>query len=454
MIRSTKDLTRGPVFKTMIRFTVPIILTNFLQHLYTTADTVAVGQFVGKHALAAVGSTTYVTGLLINLFVGLAAGANAVFAQYYGAGERDRLHRAVSTSLITGLVAGLFLVIVGTVFTEPILRLICVPEDIMEDAALYVRIFFSGVPFSLLYNFGAGLLRAMGDTKRPMAILSLSGLVNVGVNLLLVAVFHFGVAGVAVATVVSQVLSCAAVLVILFHPRGEIMMTLREMRFYFEELRAICRIGIPTGLNSVLFTLTNTLIQSNVNSFGSELIAANTAAQNLDGFIYLAFNAFSISVTSFVGQNYGAKKYRRIDRGTVTAIFSGMAFSFSLALVIVLFPAFFIGLFNPDPSVVTLAKPRLLIVGLMYFLYTPAEVLMGSMRGMGESLRPFIVNIACVCGIRIMWICTVFRALGTQESLYFAYPVSWIFISIATVILFFMARKKRYEFPLPPDPAE
>ncbi|MBQ3865721.1 MAG: MATE family efflux transporter, partial [Clostridia bacterium] len=412
---------------------------------------VVVGRFEGKVALAAVGSTSAITMLILNLFLGLSLGANVICARHFGAQDRDRLHRAMDTAVITAAVAGVALILVGFFASRSLLTLMGCPENVIGQATLYMKVYFCGSPFSMLYNFGAGILRAHGDTKRPMYILTVSGLVNVGMNLLFVIVFRMGVAGVAAATVLSQAVSCSAVLIFLFHPDGGVGMRLKKMQFDWKEFRAICGIGIPAGLNGITFALSNSILQSSVNSFGDVVMAGNTAANNLDNFIYLSLSAFTTANASFVGQNYGAKKYRRIDRGVLVGSLCAVSLSLFVAGMINLFPGFFIGAFAKDPEIIAVAAEKLMIVGFLYPLFVPTEQCTAALRGMGDSLRPFLVNVICVCGIRILWVFTVFQAFRTPFFLYLCYPVSWFASSTAMLILFFRARKKYYEFPLPPE---
>lgn len=445
------DLTQGKVLPTLIRFAVPVLLSNLLQQLYSAADTVVVGKFSDKTALAAVGSTGAVTTLILNLFLGLSVGANVVVATYHGAGEHERKRRAMDTSIIIAAIGGLFLTVFGLIFARSILHLMGSPDSVIDQAALYMRIYFLGVPFSLLYNFGSGILRAHGDTKRPMYILSASGLVNVLLNLLLVIKFHLSVAGVAIATVTSQVLSSLCVLFILFHPRDAFAMRVKKMKFDKKEFFAISRVGIPAGLNGITFSLANVVVQSATNSFGDTVIAANSAANSLDAFIYLCLTAFTTAAVSFVGQNFGAKKYRRIDRGVMVGTLCSAVCSLFVASMFNLFPNFFLGLYSDDPEVIALAARKLLIIGMGYSIYSLSEQATAATRGMGDSTRPFIVNLVCICGTRLLWIFTVFQFFRTPDVLYACYPVSWVFSTTAMFLSFLHCRKKHYEFPLPPE---
>ena len=450
-----KDLTRGPVFKSLLLFTMPILLSHLLQQLYSTADTVMVGQFVSKEALAAVGSTSPVTLLILNLFSGFAVGANVVCAQYFGAKDEARLRRAMETSLISAAAAGIVLQIIGISCAGIFLGWMGCPDDVIGLAALYMRVRFISIPCSLLYNCGAGILRAHGDTKRPMRILMISGLINVVFNFLFVAVLPFGVAGVAAATAVSQTFSCVVTMIILFRPHGEFRLKLREMRFSGTIMKKVAVVGIPAGLNSITFNFANTLLQRKINTFGSSIMAGNSAANSLNAYIYISFTVFAIAAASFVGQNYGAKEYRRIDRGVWASLIYGVVFSLFLGLLINRFPEFFVGLFSKDPAMVDFALAKLRIVGILYFLMAPGEILTFALRGMGESLRPFLINSFCICGVRILWIYLIFPLVPTPEFLYWCYAVSWVFSDVAMAICFFIIRKRKYKDPLPePEPAE
>lgn len=436
------NLTEGNVTTKLILFVLPIMLSGVLQQLYNAADAVVVGKFAGERALAAVGATPALTNLILNLFLGLSAGNNVVCARHFGAGNRERLSRAVHTSVLLGLFSGIILSVFGLIFSSPLLSLMGTPENVLPLATLYMRIFFLGAPFSLLYNFGAGVLRAIGDTRRPLYILFASGIVNVCVNLICVVGFHMDVAGVALGTVISQLLSAAAIMVILMKTDGDYKFTLRNARFYASELRGIIRIGIPAGLNGIMFSLSNVIIQAAVNSFKETAIAGNTASANIEVFFFLVVSSLEQGLVSFTGQNIGAGNHKRIDR----AVFSAhciAAVELAIMGVAVYFGRnFFLGLFTDSQDVIAIGTIKLTIICVCYFLYIPNQICGGALRGFGKSLTPTLINALFVCVTRIIWIIVFYPMNPTLRMLYLAYPISWGLSSVAQLIAYVAMRRK------------
>ncbi len=436
-------MTEGPLLPKILSFSGPLILTGILQLLYNAADVIVVGNFAGHEALAAVSSTGSLINLLVNVFMGLSVGASVVVARNFGARDVVSMRKAEHTSMTLALFMGIGVGIFGFFMARPMLELMESPPDVIDGASLYVRIYFLGMPANMLYNFGAAILRAVGDTKRPMVYLMISGLVNVLLNLLLVIVFHMDVAGVAIATVASQVISMVLVLLCLLRTRGSIQLNLRECRIDRKSMREIIRIGLPAGLQGSLFSISNVLIQSSVNSFGSLVVAGNGVASNLEGFVYTAMNAQHQACMTFASQNYGAGKTDRVKKtlwcclGIVTVI------GLSMGLMMYLFGSQLMGLYNSDPGVIANGLIRMGIILPTYFLCGTMDVMVGQLRGIGCSVTPMIVSLAGACVFRILWILTVFAANHTLTILYLSYPISWGLTFAAHFICYTLVSRKR-----------
>ena len=437
------DMTQGPLLPQILSFSGPLILTGILQLLYNAADVIVVGNYAGHEALAAVSSTGSLINLLVNVFMGLSVGASVVIARYYGARDVVSMRRAEHTAMTLALFMGIGVGIFGFLLARPLLQLMDSPPDVIDGAALYVRIYFLGMPANMLYNFGAGVLRAVGDTKRPMYYLMIAGLINVVLNLLLVIVFHLDVAGVAIATVASQVVSMVLVLICLLRTRGPMQLNLEECRIDGKSVREIIRIGLPAGLQGSLFSISNVLIQSSVNSFGSLVVAGNGVASNIEGFVYTAMNAQHQAAMTFASQNYGARKPDRVRRtlwcclGSVTVIGLGMG------LLFLLLAPQLMGLYNSEPQVIANGMIRMSIIMPTYFLCGMMDVMVGQLRGVGYSVMPMIVSLTGACLLRIIWILTVFAWNHTLEVLYWSYPVSWfVTFAIHFACYWLIARKK------------
>ena len=430
------DMTEGPLLPKILAFSGPLILTGILQLLYNAADVIVVGNYAESHtALAAVSSTGSLINLLVNVFMGLSVGASVVIARCYGARDIIRMrkaeHTAITMALFMGIAVGLF----GFFMARPLLELMGSPDDVIDGATLYVKIYFIGMPANMLYNFGAATLRAVGDTKRPMVYLMIAGLINVLLNLLLVIVFRMDVAGVAIATVASQVISMTLVMICLLRTRGVIQLNLQECRIDRKSAGEIIRIGLPAGLQGSLFSISNVLIQSAVNSFESVVMAGNGVAMNIEGFVYTAMNAQHQADMTFASQNYGAGKTDRVKKvlwcclGTVA--------------VIGIFGAELIGLYNSQPDVIAAGLKRMDIILPTYFLCGMMDVMVGQLRGIGYSVMPMIVSLAGACVLRIIWIMTVFAANPTQEILYMSYPISWFATFAAHMACYLLVARKK-----------
>ncbi len=442
--KHSMNLTEGSVFKKFLTFSIPILLSNLLQQLFHAADVMVAGKFSQDSAVAlgAVGATGSITTLLLNLFLGLSVGANVVCANLYGAKKQKDLRRAMHTAMIVAGFAGVFIGIVGFVFARPILTLMGTPDSILDQATVYMRIIFLGQPGSLMYNFGAGILRAHGDTKRPMYVLSASGVLNVLLNLLFVIVFHLDVAGVALATIIAHYLSAGVVLLFLFHPGGDYQLELRSLCLDREQLAKIVKIGIPCGLNGMMFSISNVVVVSAINSFGDMQVAGNSAAYSVECIIYQILGAFYSACVSFSGQNFGVKDFRRIDRLLWQSTLCANALILVSAVAITISPVFFLGLFTDDAEVIRLGIPRILTTSWGYLLYAASEMAIGCSRGMGKSTVPAILNAFFVCVPRLIWVFVVMPLTkGSYQFLLLCYPVSWILSSTSQLICYFYYRR-------------
>ncbi|MBP3701513.1 MAG: MATE family efflux transporter [Lachnospiraceae bacterium] len=436
------DMCNGPLLKKILIFYFPLMLSGVLQLLFNAADIVVVGRFAGSQALAAVGSTSALINLLVNLFIGLSVGANVLVARFYGAGLKRDLSEMVHTAITTSIAAGCFLVVVGIGVAGPALRLMGTPDDVISQSILYMQIYFAGMPAMMAYNFGAAILRAVGDTKRPLYYLLVAGIVNVVLNLIFVICFHMGVAGVAIATVISQVISALLVLRCLIQTDSDYKLNLKELRIVPEKMIKMVQIGIPAGLQGALFSISNVLIQSSVNSFGSIAMAGNTAASNIEGFIYTAMNALYQTAISFTGQNYGARNYKRIGR--ILLICEGLVILVGLVLgnAAYLFGDTLLWLYTTEAEVIPYGMLRLSFIATTYALCGMMDVIVGSLRGIGYSVMPMFVSLTGACLFRVVWIYTIFQHFRSLETLYISYPISWTLTFSAHLICFLIVFRK------------
>lgn len=419
------DMCNGPLLSKILVYAVPLIASGILQLLFNAADMIVAGRFAGHAALGAVGATSSLINLLINVFIGMSVGANVLVAHFFGANRQEELGQTVHTSIALSLISGIILGIAGFLLASPLLTLMGTPEDVLPHAVIYMQIYFVGVPGMLLYNFGSAILRAVGDTKRPLYYLLFAGVINVILNLFFVIVLQIGVAGVALATIISQFISAALVIRCLIKEEGAYHLDIRAIRLYPDKVMRILRVGLPAGFQGAVFSISNVLIQSSVNSFGSIAVAGNTAAQNLEGFVYNAMNSFHQTALSFTSQNMGAKKMDRVKKimwicvGCVTV--TGMVMGFTGLY----FAKELLAIYSTDSQVVAYGHQRLLIIFSTYFLCGIMDVLVGSIRGMGYSIMPMIVSLLGACGLRIVWIFTIFAFNRTPDILYISYPVTW-----------------------------
>ena len=436
------DMCHGPLLRKLLVFSLPVMLSGVLQLLFNAADIIVVGQYVGSTALAAVGSTGSLINLLINLLIGLSVGANVMVARYYGAHEEKLVSQTVHTAILLSLVSGIVMIFIGIALAEPLLRLMGTPDNVLDQAALYVRIYFAGMPVIMLYNFGSAILRAVGDTKRPMYFLLIAGILNVFMNLFFVIVFHMGVAGVALATVLSQCVSAGLVLLCLIRSNGSIKLHLKEMKIHKEPLLKMIRVGLPAGIQGSIFSISNVLIQSSVNSFGDIAMAGNAAASNIEGFIYTCMNAIYQAAISFTSQNYGAGQYRRIRKIMRSGVLIVSCVGFLLGGIAFLCAPILLSIYNTDPQVIQYGMLRMEIICLTYFTCGIMDVMVGCLRGLGYSIMPMIVSLAGACGIRVLWIFTVFQWDRTLTMLYISYPVSWMITAAVHIICFLIIIRK------------
>ncbi len=424
------NMTEGPLLGKLVRFSVPLALSGILQLLFNAADIVVVGRFAGNQSLAAVGSTSALNNLIVNLFIGLSIGVNVLVARYYGAGQGKDLSETVHTAILTAGGSGIALIFIGISLSRPLLQMMDTPEDVIDQSVLYMRIIFAGMPASMLYNFGAAVLRAVGDTQRPLYFLLTAGVVNVILNLFFVIALHMGVAGVALATVISQCISAGLVLLCLVRSESVYRLDLRHLHIYKRKLLEMTRIGIPAGIQGAMFSISNVLIQSTVNSFGSVAMAGSTAGANIEGFVWTAMDAFNQAVQSFVGQNFGAKKLDRVKR--VMWICMGLVTGGGVVRGVGAYLAAnpLLGIYSSDPAVIAYGRQRLLVICCTYFTCGAMGIFVGGMRGLGSSLTPMVITIFGVCALRVVWVYTVFAVWPLWEVLFLSYPVTWVITAL------------------------
>lgn len=440
--RYSIDMTTGALLPKIISFTIPLMLTGLLQIVYNAADVMVVGRFAGSLSLAAVGATSSLVHLSLNIFLGLATGSGVVAAKHIGAGNGASVHRTVHTSMLLAVISGIFIAAFGVLLAPFALRAMDIPDDVFPLSVTYLQIFFLGTPASMLYNFGAAMLRATGDSKRPLYILTFSGIINVVLNLIFVIVFKMDVAGVALATIISQFVSAVLVIYILINANSVIHLSVRKLRFYKEELIDIIKIGVPMGIQGSLFSLSNVIIQSSINSFGAAAIAGNTASSNIDSIIHICCNSVSQTATTFTSQNYGAGQIKRIRH----IYFNCVGFTVVIAAICCAFLLTFgtqvLGIFSTDPAVIEMGLIRMKLFAVTYVLNSLLDVTTGQMRGLGKSVTPMIVTMAGVCGLRILWVYTVFQAYRSMEVLYLSYPVSWAVTGAVLLVMYAVTFRK------------
>ena len=436
------DMCNGPIMSKLISFSVPLILSGMLQLMFNAVDIIVVGQFSGSTSLAAVGSTTALINVFVNLFMGISLGANVVSARCYAMGRREEMSKTVHTAITIALVSGIIMAVIGVIFAKGALLLMGTPENVIDLSTLYMRIYFLGMPFFMLYNYGAAILRAVGDTKRPLIFLVISGCINAGINMLLVIVFDMGVAGVAIGTVISQFVSCALVINCLYRTKSSYQLRFSKLKIEKDYMIQIFQVGVPAGIQSTVINFSNALLQSSVNSFGSVAMAGYTAANNVLGFLYVSVNSITQACMSFTSQNYAVGKHKRMDRVLIDC----MVLSISVALILgggaYLFGTYILNIYTSDADVIKCGLEILSITTVPYFFCGIMDLFPGALRGMGYSTVPMILSIIGTVGVRILWIFVFFPMHRSLYFLFISYPGSWIATIVMQVICYMLVRKK------------
>lgn len=434
--RARQQITEGVIWKQLLIFFFPILMGTFFQQMYNTVDTIIVGRLVGTEALAAVGATGPLVSMVNGFFIGVSSGATVVLSQAYGAGDRKGVSDSIHTGVALSLVLGVMLTAIGICLGGRVMGWMGTPENCMADATTYLRIYFAGSIGTVVYNMGAGILRAMGDSKRPVLFLLVTCILNVVLDLLFVAVLHMGVAGAALATVLSQMISAVLPIVVLLRQKED-RLELRKLRIERSLLGRILRIGIPAGLQFVTFDFSNVLIQSGINSFGDTTMAAWTAYGKTDALVWMISGAFGVSITTFVGQNFGAQKYSRIRQGAWTCLALSIAMVGALNVTLLLFRSQILGIYTDNPEVIAVGSMVMLSIMPYEFLFMPIEVFAGTMRGVGNSLMPTLITGSCVCLFRVVWLMTAVRHWHSLKTLTLSYPLSWALAAAVFLMVYF-----------------
>lgn len=446
--RKNIDMVNGSLNKGIISFVLPVILMGILQHLYNAADVMVVGRFAGSDALAGVGTTGPISNMILNVFLGMSAGVSVVLGRALGAKDDESVHKIVHTAILLSLIGGVIISAFGIIFAESLLKMIDVPQNVLPHAKIYMQIIFAGKIPALLYNFSSAILRAKGDTKRPLRIVTVSGAMNVVLNLLFVLVFKIGAAGVALATVISQTYTALRVLYILVTEYDNTKLSFSKLKIYKEQIKEIARIGIPSGIQSAMGSLSTVILQYGVNTFGSaSIMAGNSAAANIQSFYFIIKNAFHQATVVFVSQNLGAKKYERINKVVLCSCGYMAMFWFVEILISTFGGRFLISLYAPnDMEAIKAGAIRLAIVGASYGIFGFSEILSGALRGMGRSIYTMALSLISNLGVKLLWIATVFRVVKTLPFLYMSFPLGWLMALIAYYSLYvYMINPKRIE---------
>lgn len=436
------DMCNGSIMDKLVSFSIPLMLSGILQLLFNAVDIIVVGRFTGSQALAAVGSTTALINMFINLFIGISLGTNVLAARFYASGKEREMSETVHTAITFALISGIVMVFVGLFFSKAALGLMDTPEDAIDQSALYMRIYFAGMPFFMLYNYGAAILRAVGDTKRPLFFLIISGMVNAGLNLILIVVFHLGVAGVAIATVIAQMLSCILVLRCLYKTEASYQLRFSSLMLKGSYLKQIFQVGIPAGIQSTVINFSNVLLQSSVNSFGSVAMAGYTAANNIFGFLFASVNSITQACMSFTSQNYGAGKWKRMDKVLQNCILLSIIVSVTLGGGAYIFGPKLLKIYTSDAAVIQCGMEILLYTTVTYFMCGLMDLFPGALRGMGYSAAPMVLSIVGTVGTRIVWIFFVFPKQRSLDILFISYPASWLVTIVLQVICYYFVRRR------------
>lgn len=438
-------MCNGTIMDKLVSFSLPLMLSGILQLMFNAVDVIVVGRFAGSQALAAVGSTTALINMFVNLFMGISLGTNVLAARFFAAGKDRQMSETVHTSIAFAAISGIVMVFVGIFFSKFALELMATPADVIEQSTLYMRIYFLGMPFFMLYNYGAAILRAVGDTKRPLIFLIISGVINAVLNMILVIVFHLSVAGVAIATVISQMISCILVLRCLYRSEGSYQLRFSKLMLKGCYLKEIFQVGVPAGIQSTVINFSNVLLQSSVNSFGSIAMAGYTAANNILGFLFVSVNSVTQACMSFTSQNYGVRKWKRMDKILVDCMILSMIVALVLGGGSYIFGSQILRIYTENEEVIRCGMEILSYTTLTYFLCGFMDLFPGAMRGMGFSAAPMMLSIVGTVGTRIVWIFGIFPRYRSLSVLFISYPVSWILTIAMQVVCFFIVRRKVHE---------
>lgn len=443
--KNKMDMTHGTLWNKILIFALPLAASSILQQLFNSVDTAVVGRFASSQALAAVGSNGSLISLLINLFIGISLGSNVVIAHYIGQGAQKNIQAAIHTAIVVALVSGFFVMILGQFIARPVLLLMGTPEDVIDFAVLYLRIYLLGMPFIMLYDFGSSILRSTGDSKRPLYSLIVAGVINTLLNLVLVIGFKLSVSGVAIATVISNVVSSGIVIYFLTHESEPIKLDLKKLAVSTTELKKILKIGVPAGLQGMMFSIANVCIQSTINSFGSDAIAGSAAALNYEFFSYFMVNAFAQTTVTFTSQNYGAGEYGRCKKIFRIVMMFSLISCGLLSAVFVIGRGFFLGIYSTDANVLVYAKQRICIATTLELLTSIYEISAGAMRGLGHSMTPAVITFMGSCVLRLIWISTACKMVHEFWVLMIIYPISWIITGIAMMIAYGMLKHRIFK---------
>ena len=440
------DMIHGPLLGKILIFSIPLMFSGVLQLLFNAADVIVVGQFAGPRSIAAVGSTSSVVNLLVSLFIGLSVGVNVLVARFIASNREKDTYETVHTAILLAILFGILFAVIGVTGARRILIAMGSPEDVIHLATTYLQIYFCSMPFVALYNFGAAILRAIGDTRRPLLYLTIAGIINVLLNLLFVIVFKMDVAGVALATLTAELVSSILIIICLTKTKDVIHLNIHELKLHKDKVIQIFKIGLPAGLQGAIFSISNILIQSSINSFGSIAMAGNAAAGSLEGFVYQAMNAIYQACVTFTSQNYGAHNKERVNKVLALCIMIVSVVGIVFGNFVYLFSNELLRIYTTNAHAIAYGHERLLYISAPYFLCGWMDVLCGSLRGLGYSTIPMIVSLIGACGLRILWLMTIFQSFHTLSSIYLSYPVTWIITALAHFICFLIFRKKAFEY--------
>ena len=437
------DMTTGNLCPKIIKFAIPLIFTGILQLLFNAADLIIVGQFAPNpdFSVSAVGSTSSLVNLIVNVFMGLSVGANVLMAKAFGSKDKELADRTLQTSVLLSLICGVIVGLFGFSFASIFLGWMGTPDNVIGLASVYLKIFFLGMPFNLLYNYGAAILRSLGDTKRPLYYLFIAGFINVIGNIIFVAIFKMDVKGVAISTVISQFVSSLLILIALIRGNSFIKLNLKHIRLYKEETIQLIKIGVPAGIEGSVFSISNVIIQSSINSFGEVSLAGNTAASNIEGFVYQAMAAIHYAALAFTAQNVGAKNFQNIRKTLIYSIIITTIIGLVLGGLVIAFAPFLINIYVHSPDSIAVGVTRLKFIVIPYFTCGIMDVLCGVIRGLGFSIAPTVISFTGACLFRIIWVFTIFKAMPSLEILYISYPITWILTSLIYIIFYFAIRK-------------